>query len=490
MTDKDSLILMQTQDDLTAVLCRIGFKKREVVQLRRIPLTDRTFSEAIRALMEALSLPKRPEDVRLCLDADNTLFRSWSFPFRSRVKIEQALALLLDTEFPFGADGLEHRTAFAASGARAGAGNAGSGGRNASVLSVSIFRERLTGWLDACAENGLFPRLVTPAPFPLVTALPKLAGSSLLVQLQERHAILALLDGNALVRVCPVTLEHSEKTSDATACFPTLARDAALMLEGLALRPERLLAYGTPLFRSGTDSRLSEAFALPVTVLGRDLPLCGQMTRLGETDADSLLGLCAAVMPLPSPMRQTVFPSFHRKQADTTGNGGRWLAPLCTALAIGAAFLCSVWAEGNALHRQAQGHETAARDLFRQAVPDVRGTFGPTQMESILKTRIAAMRGPQTEQKAFPVLHLLHSLHAAAPTGTELRLDRITLDARHCTISGTADSYDQINRLRDALTGISGIREAKILNAANQTGKNAAAGVLFELDLVLEGGQS
>ena len=108
--------------------------------------------------------------------------------------------------------------------------------------------------------------------------------------------------------------------------------------------------------------------------------------------------------------------------------------------------LLTTSARVNALHRQAQGHETAARDLFRQAVPDVRGTFGPTQMESILKTRIAAMRGPQTEQKAFPVLHLLHSLHAAAPAGTELRLDRITLDARHCTISGTARSYGEVAR--------------------------------------------
>lgn len=65
----------------------------------------------------------------------------------------------------------------------------------------------------------------------------------------------------------------------------------------------------------------------------------------------------------------------------------------CGALAVGAACLASVWAEGYAAGQQAVRHEDAARSLFRKALPDVRGSFNPVQMESILKNRIAGLRG-------------------------------------------------------------------------------------------------
>ena len=52
---------------------------------------------------------KRPDDVRVCLSAGAALFRDWAFPFRSRAKVEQALSLMLETEFPFDADTLSHR---------------------------------------------------------------------------------------------------------------------------------------------------------------------------------------------------------------------------------------------------------------------------------------------------------------------------------------------------------------------------------------------
>ena len=76
----------------------------------------------------------------------------------------------------------------------------------------------------------------------------------------------------------------------------------------------------------------------------------------------------------------------------------------------------------------------------------------------------------------------------------DIRLDRLSLDARRCGLSGTAASYEQVNALRVALSGLPGVREAKILSAASRTGKpepgTPSGAVIFEIELALEGGQS
>lgn len=124
----------------------------------------------------------------------------------------------------------------------------------------------------------------------------------------------------------------------------------------------------------------------------------------------------------------------------------------------------------------------------------MRGSFNPVQMESILKNRIAGLRGGGENDATFPALHLLQDMHAAVPDSLDIRLDRLSLDARRCGLSGTAASYEQVNALRVALSGLPGVREAKILSAASRTGKpepgTPSGAVIFEIELALEGGQS
>ena len=97
------------------------------------------------------------------------------------------------------------------------------------------------------------------------------------------------------------------------------------------------------------------------------------------------------------------------------------------------------------MYKRQVRHEDAARSLFRKALPDVRGSFNPVQMESILKNRIAGLRGGGENDATFPALHLLQDMHAAVPDSLDIRLDRLSLDARRCGLSGTAASYEQVN---------------------------------------------
>ena len=336
-------------------------------------------------------------------------------------------------------------------------------------------------------------------------------GMALLLYVQRGCSTLALLDNGVIrrIRTIPVgwtpetdaadlNVSLSERENAALRGFADrLRRETSLVLDGAPFVPDRLLAYGEAFLGNGASARFAEAFELPVSVLGQEVPLAGQVARLGETDPSRLLALCVAAMPLPAPWRPPLFPSFHRppKGGHLSSEHGRRLAwAACGALAVGAACLASVWAEGYAAGQQAVRHEDAARSLFRKALPDVRGSFNPVQMESILKNRIAGLRGGGENDATFPALHLLQDMHAAVPDSLDIRLDRLSLDARRCGLSGTAASYEQVNALRVALSGLPGVREAKILSAASRTGKpepgTPSGAVIFEIELALEGGQS
>ena len=508
MIIKDSLIILQSGTELTAALCRLGVKSRDVPYLRRAScagLQPEAVASGLASLLGGLRAAglKRPDDVRVCLSAENALFRDWAFPFRSPAKVEQALSLLLETEFPFDASILEHRVCLT--------GNApvSSGFRNGvQAISVSLRAEERDFWLDALALEGLFPRLVTVDPFPLLQCLPKQAGTALLLHVGHGSSILGVLDNGTARRIRSIPFGWVPETDTAgrdavpsgreEAALQSLAaqlrREAMLMLEGQPLAPERLLLYGEAFLMNGAAARCSECFGLPAVTLGQETPLAGQVARLGETDPARLLALCVADMPSPAWWRPPSFPSFSRPQpARLSGVRGKRTAQVaCGLLCAGAAYLGSVWAEGYAGGQQALLHEEAARSLFRQALPNVRGAFTPVQMESILKNRIAGLRG-DTSDVPFPVLRLLQAMHAAVPPSLDVRIDRLSLDARRCGLSGTAAGYEQVNALRGALAGLAGVREAKILSAANRTGKpesgTSAGAVIFEMELALEGGR-
>ncbi len=496
MLTKDRLIILQSGTALTGAICRIGLKRRDIVCCHRVACAERSpdsVAAGLRSLLEALNREgPRPAEVRLCLSSENVLFRDWTFPFRSRNKVEQALGLMLETEFPFDPEQLAHRVSLTGNAA------ASSGLRNgAQALSTSLRREDLDFWLNALAAEGLFPSLVSVDPFPLLAGLPP-RQSGLLLHVQRTHSTLALLD-NGVIRRIRVLAEgfDPERRQGGQAALPELAarlaREAELALEKAPVVPEKCLVYGEIFLSGGASSCLAEALGLPVSVLGQDLPLSGQVARLGETDPDRLLALCTA--SLPSPTRWSLLPSFHRAASSglLSGAGKRLLWAAGGILCVGMAALLSIWAEGYAEQRRAQQHETASRELFRKALPDVRASFNPVQMESILKTRISGLRSSDDEV-AFPVLRLLQAMHAAVPPSLGVRIDRMSLDSRRCGISGTAAGYDQVNALRTALSGIDGVGEAKILSAANRTGKpeagEAAGAILFEIELALEGGRS
>lgn len=504
MPRKERLIFLHTADTLIGARCDPSLKSRALPRLRRAPCPDsrpESLNAALDSLLDSLAETRPraanaaasattrsgswPEDVRLCLSADAALFRDWSFPFRSASKARQALDLLLETEFPCDAATLAHCVCLTGFAAR---------GKGIRAVSVSLPAGLPQAWQAAFEQRGLSLRLMTVEPFPLLLGLPRLHGASLFLQPRAGYSVLAALDDNVLRRIRVVERLADPQQTEARQDAAALAREAALALDGLPLSPQQLLLCGDAALGGDASAALEAAFELPVRVLGRDLPLPGLPARLNENEAEWLPLLCLAGMPLVKPWLRRLYPAFEQPRG-LLGHGfvpgpykKLFPAAICL-LCIALAFLFSVWAEGNARHRQAREVEAQTQTLYRKAVPGARGPASPTRMRSILEDRLAQLRADRQGQGDFPVLRLLRAMHAAVPDKLGVRVERLSLDAKHCRISGYATDYEAVNRLREVLAGMLGVTSVNILSAASRTAQNAAqagkgAAVRFELDLV------
>ena len=264
---------------------------------------------------------------------------------------------------------------------------------------------------------------------------------------------MALLDNGVIrrIRTIPVgwtpetdaadlNVSLSERENDRSARIrrPAAARNVP-RLDGTPFVPDRLLAYGEA-FRNGASARFAEASSCPFYRAWSRSPLGRAGGPAGRNRPSWLLALCVAAMPLPAPWRPPLFPSFHRppKGGHLSSEYGRRLAWAPAALAVGAACLASVWAEGYAVGQQAVRHEDAARPCSARRSPTCAASFNPVQMESILKKPHCRIARRQGERRHIPALHLLQDMHAAVPDSLDIRLDRLSLDARRCGLSGNS----------------------------------------------------
>ena len=257
MIAKDSFIILQSGTELTGALCRVGLKSRDVSYLHHVTcadLTPQAVASGLRSLLDGLAAAglKRPDDVRVCLSAGAALFRDWAFPFRSRAKVEQALSLMLETEFPFDADTLSHSVCLTGNAAASAGYKSG-----VQAISVSLRKEERDSWLDAFEAEGLFPRLVTVDPFPLLMNLPsRQNGMALLLYVERGCSTLALLQ-----RRHPAHSDHTGWLDPRNGrrrpqCFliRTGKRRSARIRRPAAAR--NVPRIGRDAFRTGSPSRL------------------------------------------------------------------------------------------------------------------------------------------------------------------------------------------------------------------------------------------
>lgn len=469
---KNVLSILQKNDELIGAVCAVSSKRVTLRHFCRVRC-EHTLDETISSLLERIDLGTgngEPIETRVCLSAEQALYRVWNFPFRSRNKAEQAIRLLLDSEFPFEDSTLAHRLFFTAFGS--------SKKPSISALSITFPQTIPDTLLDALAKKRYFPSLVTVDPFPLLFALPdkEKKGAQLLIQLGKSHSVLTLLEEGIIKDTRSIGLRKNfidgclalqSGNKDPWHCLGAqLRQEMDLMIEGTPFIPDRAFIQGD--VPNSAKRAFAEGLQLPIEVLGQDILLPQLVCGLSEKQADCISLLALAALPPPGSWRKTA-PSFHRESLGER----KEQHTLCIRIAAGfllvaGTWLTSIWAEGYSHARVATQWESRIQELFRQAVPEIKGRFGLVQMESILRQRIAERQRSGKADTASYALLFLRDIHAVVPPSLDIQIDSMNMDARRCGLTGTAGTYEQVDSFRALLTGLPGVSEVHLLNATSK----------------------
>lgn len=458
------LVLLWRTAELLAVHCASG-QPRLLGRAQCAGKDARSIAEELADSLRASGFAA-PADIRLLVG--DALFRSWHFPLRSRRKAAQSLELLLDGEFPFESEALEHKVFFC-------------GGKSGglSAQSVSVVRQSLAEKLEALREQGLEPGMVTAEPLPELMALPAEARRSplLFVSLKGGHGYAAVLEQGRPQKIVRIAAgSEAEKLA------------ASLQLVLCGQKVQKLLAFGCD---GDTQQKLARSLSLPLASAGLDAS--GQEGGWRESAG------AAARMPQPGTLawmrRPFDLPLFKSRSAKASplAHSRPLMAAACGLLLVSGAWMASVLAEDMALRKAAARYEEQARAAALKAAPQLRRQMTLGQMESALRGRLKESSGVQAQSGGW-VMPFLQAVHGSVPQGGGLLLDSLRADTSRqgsvtAALSGSAAGYQQVEAFRDALAAMPGVREARVVQAANRGAakdKGSPLAVGFELQLLLE----
>jgi predicted DNA-binding ribbon-helix-helix protein len=476
MMNQNSIVIYQTEEELCGAVYRVGAVHNEMIRYAHVacPTPElicialkQLFSELLNGQVMCLG------SVRVCLHSDVVFFREWSFPFKSRKKIKQALSLALESEFPFPTSRLEHRILKAKN---------SKNGINRRIITISMSKDRLALWENAFAFCGLSPTLLTVSPFPLLAGLPKQDGEVLVIQLNAHSIEACILKNGSPERLRYIPLNWSDVVAgegdpdsnveihhvrfDRAATI--MARHVEMALAGASKGADRLLLFGDSALQGQLASSLGDILGLPVSVIGRDLPLAGQLLRANDDGMDRLLLHSLARPGLIRPRPAIPLPSFHHEAATSMSVILRHQPVFeisCVALLLVLSVFFAFWAEGYAWKITALRYENKAKEIFQEAVPGIHKSYTTLQMKSILEEKISKSQRSDNINHKFLMLKRLRDIHAATPKEFEINIDKIILDQNSCELDGSASSYDLVDRFQKFLSEIAEVDGVNIVRA-------------------------
>ncbi len=481
MLKRTCLILIQSHKGLKATIFQLGLKSCEMTYTQVFEGTC-TSEEGIVAILKDMQETFKslqiacPKDVRLCLIPETTLFREWTFPFRAKSKINQALNLLLDAEFPIAAEDLEHRMY---------TNNALSMDKNSHLVTVSCAKSAIDMWEGAFSKAEIYPTLITFEPFPLLYALPKSQEIQLILHIHSEHSVVSLVSKGRIhrVRFIPQGIkgigEQEQEGKETNMAIKALCRDISIVLEGLPIKATQAVFFGDSFAKEGGEQiaqDLGESLQLPFVILGKDIPYSKATFYEGETSMTRLLSLGLAQIPrlaisLPANVgtrAQSRLPAFQRQSRPQAHSAlsryHKYIPALSVASLVFVCYLFNVWAEGRFLHKEADLYRRETLAAFKKAAPDARSNMTSLQMRSVLLGRINQDDNSSARAALF-ILQSIKSLHTATPNTVALRISRISFERNRCQIAGIAGSFEQVESLRQALSQEDRIEEVQILRA-------------------------
>jgi len=459
----------------------------------------------------------RSEEYRLSLPEAAVMLLNRQFPFSSRKKISQALGFELQQSLPFSPENIITDTLL---------GRPSQQGRP--VLAASIPEAYIAALLSLLHDADINPAQLTLSTISTAQVVAAYCNESptLFIHADVRHTQLIQITEKAVSAA--IQLPFGLKNNTGETYQPPAKADAAQTMPPSPVVTSVPCPSADAITADNTNSdertqRQLRQFARRLSISAQSLPetavqiiLCGSMTKIPACEAifTQETGIPAitvqrhnaAASLLPSANVEQWAPylpafallpertSILKKEKLLSFRKGNYafskeyslkdtavcITGMAAIVMLSAALL--FFAQGYQQSRQAEILNSRMLTAVKHALPEVHGSFGHIQYTSILKSRLAQLRGQKNPYAApqTSILDMLLALHKSTPQHLDVQLENITCSEKAAGISGTADSYATVEKLRTHLANDAHFTAATIQSATSQKEQRR---VWFELEL-------
>ncbi|HTY53679.1 MAG TPA: type II secretion system protein GspL [Candidatus Binataceae bacterium] len=374
--------------------------------------------------------------------------RLLTLPFHDRRRLEQAVPFALEEHLPFAVDDA------VVSYVTVGRENGGS-----RVLAAMARKDDLSAHLELLASAGLNPKIVTLSAVSLPALLARArnghAAQHLLLDLDQRRISLILLSPDGVpsalrtITLAPEAANGHGDVDNVTARALAAVRQTLIAQSAEAEPPEVVLSgeLGTT---PEVQHQLSTELALKVR--GSDSVDCSGLLE-GLTPQRMRYASCISMLLGEAPRGAIPMLDLRRAEFVFRGNQSS-LAPLYkpALVALAVALLAILHVTLSAVNQY--GRLSVLNQQIARAASPALGPRPPENVKAALNSGIADMRkrlklmGGSSQNSP---LDILLAVSQSIPSTLTVDIDDMLIDEAGLKISGTADSFGTIDRLKKAL---------------------------------------
>lgn len=442
----------------------------------------RPHQEVLEMLLDSHRL--RGDTIVVSLPAAQTVLRNLTLPFRDSRRIRQVIKYTLDEHMPF--DPEEVVVDFQVL--------PGADASQTPVLAAAMPQMLVADALAIFHDIGLEPTIIEVDVFGLSNAarlgLASLPDRTLLVDVHPARTLLTLHDQGKpfFARSWPYGWPQESGTIEAYAMRMSQQIQRTIYAYENTLRrtfdAENLVLSGVPEADYATlASVLQQSLGIPIEPWTHTAEAFrGHATT--ESDRQTVVALGLALRGLN---RQTAGFNLRREQfalhQDLEVMRGRLVVVGCLLVFLAAMGIGSLYLDNHFKAQRLQRLKTDIAQVFQATLPGeppIQPVFQMQEKVAEISNQLRAFGGLIGTQLSG--LETLREISAKVPPGNLLTLnvDSLTITANTVDLSGVTGSYEDVQKLRDALEASPSIQEVKIIRAKDESNK-----VAFKLTITI-----